>query len=115
MALAVLHKTEVLNEPTFRRQEGNWLAIYDNTPRPYLDLRSALTYLYLASFLPGVGPKGIRKFDAQDHARLQSQVGWVEKFAEESDRLKAELNQIEAKLRTDKFVSVLQWLRDLKP
>ncbi len=45
MALAVLHKTEMLNERTFRRQEGNWLAIYDNTPRPYLDVRSALPYL----------------------------------------------------------------------
>lgn len=45
MALAVLHKTEMLNEPTFRRQERNWLAIYDNTPRAYLDLRSALRYL----------------------------------------------------------------------
>ncbi len=50
-------------------------------------------YLYLASFLPGVGPKGIQDFDAQDHDRLQSQLGWTEKFAEESDRLKAELSQ----------------------
>lgn len=73
------------------------------------------SYLYLASFLPGVGPKGIREFDAQDHRRLRSQLGWVQKFEEESDRLKAELNQIETKLRTDKFISVLEWLRDLKP
>jgi len=73
------------------------------------------SYLYLASFLPGVGPKGIRDLDAQDHARLRSQLEWMEKFAGESDRLKAELNQIEAKLRTDKFISVVEWLRDLKP
>jgi hypothetical protein len=73
------------------------------------------SYLYLASFLPGVGPEGIRDFDAQDHDRLRSQLGWAEKFAEESDRLKAELNQIESKLGTDEFISVLQWLRDLKP
>lgn len=100
-------------------------------------------YLFLASFLPGIGPEGIR-FDAQDHDlgwmekfanakesdrlnaeesdrlkaelnQVRSKFGWVAKFWEESDRLKVELNQIEAKLRTDKFISVLQWLRDLKP
>ncbi len=100
-------------------------------------------YLFLARFLPGVGPEGIRfevedpnlgwmdKFanakqsdllNAEDSARLKadlnrlgSNCAWMEKFAEESDRLKAELNQIEAKLRTEKFISVLQWVRDLKP
>lgn len=45
MALVVLHKTEMLNEPTFRRQQSNWLAVYDNTPRPCLNLGSALVNL----------------------------------------------------------------------
>jgi hypothetical protein len=45
IAAAVLSKTELLNEPSFRRQEDNWLAIYDNTPRPYLKLDVALGYL----------------------------------------------------------------------
>src|SRR5262245_32597606 len=36
-------------------------------------------YLHLASFLPGVGPKGIREFDAQDLSRLRSQIAWTEK------------------------------------
>ena len=45
MAATVLSKTELLNEPSFQRQENNWLAIYDNTPRPYLDFRFALAYL----------------------------------------------------------------------
>lgn len=45
MALAILHKTQLLNEASFRRQENNWLAIYDNTPRPGLDLGPALGYL----------------------------------------------------------------------
>lgn len=45
MAAAVLSKTDLLNEPSFRRQENNWLAIYDNTPRPYLELDVALRNL----------------------------------------------------------------------
>lgn len=46
MALAVIEKTDLLNEPTFRRQKNNWLAIYDNTPRPGLNLGIALSYLH---------------------------------------------------------------------
>lgn len=45
IASALVSKTELLNERSFRRQEGNWLAIYDNTPRPYLKLDVALGYL----------------------------------------------------------------------
>lgn len=46
MAIAVIEKTDLLNEPTFRRQKNNWLAIYDNTPRPALNLGIALSYLH---------------------------------------------------------------------
>ena len=72
-------------------------------------------YLFLASFLPGVGREGVRGFDAQDYGRLSSQLSWVEKFDEESNCLKAELKEIKARLRTDELISVLRWLDDLKP
>jgi len=70
-------------------------------------------YMCLASFLPGVGPKGIRETDAQDHGRLPCEIEWVQKFAAESDHLKSEIKQL-AKLRTDPSISVLEWFRDLK-
>jgi hypothetical protein len=41
VAEAVRFKTEKLNEATYRRQEQNWLAVYDNTPQPALDLGRA--------------------------------------------------------------------------
>jgi hypothetical protein len=46
MALAVIEKTDLLNKPSFRRQKCNWLAIFDNTPRPGLNLGIALCCLH---------------------------------------------------------------------
>lgn len=41
IAEAVRFKAEKLNDATYRRQDQNWLAVYDNTPQPALDLGRA--------------------------------------------------------------------------
>lgn len=45
ISAAVEVKTAKLNEPTFRRQGSNWLAIYDNVPGAALDLEVAVQKL----------------------------------------------------------------------
>lgn len=45
IAAAVGTKARKLNEPDFRRQDNNWLAIYDNVPGPGLQLELAVAKL----------------------------------------------------------------------
>jgi hypothetical protein len=50
-------QTGKLNGPTFRRQEQNWLAVYDNAPQPVWNLDRAC--LRLAERLTAIRPDGV--------------------------------------------------------